>query len=259
MEVPATGNTRVLIKVNVDVTGKHMVNSNFEDLYISVRQKEMRVLTDAQLIWLPDTAASAIYYKEWRVRKQSLERLVAYLSKKNKPLEILEIGCGNGWLAAKLSEDQRTHVIGLDINRVDINQAERVFRRKNLEFICGQFKPGMFKEIKFDIILFAASIQYFPSLNKILADALTCLARNGEIHIIDSPFYKSNEVQNAALRTENYYKDLGYPQMASYYFHHTLINLQQFNYKVLMRPVNLLNRFKIRPFYWIMINHGQLC
>jgi protein-L-isoaspartate O-methyltransferase len=43
------------------------------------------------------------HYHEWQIRKASSNRLVKYLAKKQKILEILEVGCGNGWLSAKLS------------------------------------------------------------------------------------------------------------------------------------------------------------
>jgi ubiquinone/menaquinone biosynthesis C-methylase UbiE len=228
----------------------------FEDLYIDVRRKEKRVLTDCQLMFLPDIEASNFYYKEWQIRKRSSQKLITYLAKKNKPLKILEIGCGNGWLTSKLAAVPNANVIGLDINQVEINQAKRVFKKQNLEFIGDAFKPGMFKETKFDVILFAASIQYFKSLKDILESALTCLAENGEIHIIDSHFYKPVEVGSAIRRTENYYANLGYPEMAAYYFHHTLNDLKQFNYKVLINPRHVFNKIsKKELFYWIVINH----
>ncbi|CAN5138591.1 class I SAM-dependent methyltransferase [soil metagenome] len=234
----------------------NILDPDFEALYINVRYREKRVLTDCQLMFLPEIDANHLHYREWQVRKRSSERLTNYLAKKNKPLKILEIGCGNGWLSSKLSAVPGTRVVGLDINQVEIIQANRVFKKQNLEFIWDSFKPDLFYKAKFDVILFAASIQYFASLPDVLNDALKCLAEKGEIHILDTHFYKINEISKAEQRTANYYSDLGYPEMAAHYFHHSLNGFQQFNYKILADPGSLVNRIsKKEPFYWIAVTH----
>ena len=115
---------------------KHIAKKNsqtlkpdFEDLYIAVRQQEKRIYTDEQLQLLPDI--DHLYYDELKIRKRSSERLIAYLEKKHKYLRILEVGCGNGWLSAKLSNIPNTKVTGLDINQLEIEQANRVFKKDN--------------------------------------------------------------------------------------------------------------------------------
>ncbi|MEI9943399.1 MAG: hypothetical protein WDN26_04195 [Chitinophagaceae bacterium] len=67
--------------------------------------------------------------------------------------------------------------------------------------ICNQ---ACLKDRQFDIIIFAAAIQYFPSLAGIINTALDLLKEDGEIHIIDSHFYHSDEsgcsqIQDAGL------------------------------------------------------------
>jgi ubiquinone/menaquinone biosynthesis C-methylase UbiE len=187
--------------------------SDFADLYIDVRYKEKRVLSDGQVMFLPDIESNHVHFKEWQTRKRSAQRLIDYLTAKNKPLNILEIGCGNGWLSSKLLTIKGSKVTGLDINEPEIMQAKRVFQKDNLQFICGSFNPEMFLIERFDIILFAASIQYFPSVKSILEHAFLCLNKNGEVHIMDTNFYKPNEVADAAKRTEEYYEMLGYPEI----------------------------------------------
>jgi ubiquinone/menaquinone biosynthesis C-methylase UbiE len=228
----------------------------FEYLYSAVRSKEGRALSDEEVARLPDIEASHPQYSEWQVRKRSLLKLVAYLSNKKKPLTILEIGCGNGWLASKLSAIANIEVIGLDINHDEIACAKRIFKKDNLDFVCDDFSPELFKGKQFDIILFAASIPYFSSISSILQQALTSLAPKGEIHIMDTHFYKDNEIAGAKARMENYYNALGYPEMSRYYYHYTLTDLAQFNYDILTDPRSILNRIgKKEPFYWIRIHH----
>ncbi len=263
MEIPPTGDTRVLITATVnrahhnDEPGNMPgINSLFEDLYIDVRRQEKRVYSDCELMFLPDIDPSHIHYKEWQTRKHSSQRLINYLSKKSKPLNILEVGCGNGWLSSKLSAIKNTEVIGLDINHIEIMQAQRVFKKDNLEFVCDSFSPELFDGIKFDIILFAASIQYFPSVKNILQNTFKCLAASGEIHIMDSPFYNPDDISGAMVRAKEYFAMLDCPEMAGYYFYHSLNKLKQFKYKILANPAGILNLIgKKDTFYWISVTN----
>src|SRR5215213_11952226 len=88
----------------------------FEELYISIRKKEQRIYTNEEVALLPDIYPDHIHYHEWQIRKRSSERLINYLSKKNRPLKILEVGCGNGWLSARMAAVDKWEVTGIDIN-----------------------------------------------------------------------------------------------------------------------------------------------
>lgn len=237
-----------------DIAKKRLqtLKPDFEDLYIAVRQQEKRVYTDEQLQLLPDI--DHIYYDEWKIRKRSSERLITYLEKKHKPLRILEVGCGNGWLSAKLSNIPNTRVTGLDINQVEIEQAQRVFKMDNLDFIYDSFNESTFENENFDVIVFAASLQYFPSVINVLKQALTILRHSGEIHIIDTPFYTPLETEKADERSCRYYSALGIPEMAAHYFHHSISEFWGFKYEILFNPSSVFNRlFKKDPFYWVTI------
>lgn len=242
--------------LDTEIMEEEAEGSDFADLYIDVRYKEKRVLSDGQVMFLPDIEANHVHFKEWQTRKRSAQRLIDYLMAKNKPLNILEIGCGNGWLSSKLLTIKGSKVTGLDINEPEIMQAKRVFQKDNLKFICGSFNPEMFLNERFDIILFAASIQYFPSVKSILERAFLCLNKNGEVHIMDTNFYKPNEVADAAKRTEEYYEMLGYPEMAAHYFHHAINDLLPFYHKILFNPKRLINKItKKDPFYWVVVKN----
>lgn len=225
---------------------------DFEELYIAVREHENKIYTDAQLQILPDFD---IYSREWEIRSRSSSRLLAYLERKRKSLRILEVGCGNGWLSAKLADIPNSYVVGLDINREEINQANRVFKKANLDFIYDSFNDNTFDKEKFDVVVFAASLQYFPSVVAVLRQAESLLSRGGEIHIIDTPFYDPVDAAKAAERCSDYYTAMGVPQMAGHYFHHSISEFWGFKFRVLFNPTNLLNRlFKKDPFYWVAIN-----
>jgi len=237
-------------------TGKHIMPSDFETLYIRLREQEGRIYSDEELAQLPEISRSHSHYEEWRIRKDSSQKLITYLKKKNKQLDILEIGCGNGWLSRKLSTIQDSKVIGTDINFTEIQQAARVFQNVlNLHFMYVHVEAGVFKEKKFDCIVFAASVQYFSSLSDTVKKTLRLLKPGGEIHILDSHFYSLDDISEAKHRSVLYYESAGFPEMAAYYFHHSLNELHDFNYSILYDPKNLLNKFipNKNPFYWICI------
>lgn len=240
------------------IKGTELINqADFEDLYIEVRKTENRVYTNEQVKLLPDINQSNQHFNEWKIRKQSINRLIKYIRAKNRPLRILEIGCGNGWLSNKLAEIDQTKVTGLDLNATELNQAIEVFGNKeNLNFFYGTITDIALKSLSFDLIIFAASIQYFPSVSNIISFALSILNKDGEVHIIDSHFYMENEIKSAKYRSETYFKRIGFEQMSQFYFHHRLNDLNCFNYKIKYNPKSFLNQLlKNKMFYWICIKN----
>jgi len=205
-----------------------------EQLYITLRRKEGRIYSDDTVQALPNVPSSHPLYKEWKVRKRSSEKLFNYLRDKNKPLDILEIGCGNGWLSHSLSRLQNSVVKGMDVNRTELEQADRVFDSvPNLTFMYGNIFDNILKQGEFDIVVFAASVHYFKDIKKLVNRVKQILKPGGEIHIIDSPFYNSPaEAELAKERTIAYYTKMEVPEMAQYYNHLTYQSLQVFHPKV---------------------------
>ncbi len=227
---------------------------DFGETYFSLRKKEYRVYTDEELRLLPDITGDHRYAAEWRIRKTSGNRLFEYLRSKRRYLEILEVGCGNGWLCARLSDIPGSMVMGIDICRPELEQAGRVFFDKtNLEF-CNCSLHDVSATKKFDIIVFAASIQYFPSIPEIIQEAMKSLNEGGEIHILDTKFYSETEVIAARKRSADYFKSQGSEEMSCFYFHHELNNLNGFSPSILFNPHNIRNRiFHKGPFHWICL------
>jgi ubiquinone/menaquinone biosynthesis C-methylase UbiE len=232
-------------------------NNSFSDCYLSVRQKEARIMQDEELLLLPETGKDHPHASEWKRRAWSSRQLESYLGKKNRPLSILEVGCGNGWLSNRLSYLPETDILGIDINRTELVQARKVFRdRKNLRFFPGTI-DDLFPSFRFDVILFAASIQYFPDLDITIDKAVQLLEKEGEIHIIDSHFYDRKEVNEARQRSRDYFRTLNEPGMTEFYFHHPFSSLEDYNYRVLYNPKSIFSRMtgNPSPFHWIRIQH----
>ena len=233
----------------------------FERRYIELRSREQRIYSDEELLQLPAIHKEHPHYTEWQVRKRSADKLLERLLQKQKPLQILEVGCGNGWLSKQLVAIHGSKVIGSDVNFTELQQAARVFSHiPNLHFIYGDIRSGLFEEMEFDCIVFAACIQYFPSLPGIVSQALSLLKPGGEMHILDSPFYKPAEIPAARQRTENYYEEAGLPEMATHYFHHTRDELAGIEHELLYDPSALQHFFSKtkNPFPWICIKRRAI-
>lgn len=227
------------------------------DLYLRVREKEGRLYSDDLLARLPSLPNGHPLAGEWRARSASASRLTRYLSRRPEPLRLLDLGCGNGWLSNLLAQPAR-RVVGMDQNHIELRQAARVFSSNpHVCFLEADIFSAPFPLARFDIILLASVIQYFPDLPALLTLLQKYLKPNGEIHIFDSPLYSDAEIDAAHQRTRKYYASLGFPQMADYYFHHKFSELKPFAPQVLYSPRALaLKRLLGRtasPFIWVRL------
>lgn len=248
------------ILTNIRVPGHTRVQDIlFEKTYIITRSLENRLYTDEELMRLPDIAEGHTHYKEWKLRKWSGQRLQRYLAGKKKSMEILEIGCGNGWLSHLMADIRGSEVTGLDINFTELQQAARVFNgAPNLNFVHGDIRNGILEDRLFDYIVFAGTIEYFPFLKKIIHLSLTYLKPGGEVHIIDSRLYYPDRIEQEKKRTLAYYTSLGYPEMADFYFHHSVYDLRPFHHIWMYNPNSFGNRLRRTrsPYPWIRIKNN---
>src|SRR5688572_22129526 len=104
-----------------------LTNSTFEEHYLKLREKEHRVWTIDELKTLPHVAKNSTHAQEWSIRFRSAKKLLAYLKNKKRPLTLLELGCGNGWLSHVLSSSKNSTVVGLDVNLAELKQASQAF------------------------------------------------------------------------------------------------------------------------------------
>lgn len=233
-------------------------DSAFERLYIEVREKEKRIYSDEELTLLPYIDSKHQYAKEWKLRTKTVLRINKYLIKKPSLNSFLELGCGNGWFSAQLALLPQKNVIGLDINEIELTQAARVFQRDRLNFYYGNIFENFFKENSFDAILLNASVQYFPHFKELINHLFFYLKKDGEIHILDTPFYFINEVSKAHQRSTSYYQKIGAPEMSLFYFHRNWEELNEFNYKLMYNPKKdkwkKIFGMEPSPFPWIIIH-----
>jgi len=233
----------------------------FEKLYLELREKENRLFPEHLIRNLPEIPVRHPLQSEWIVRKNSLDRLVRYLVGKNAMKAILEVGCGNGWLSNRLAQKLPVEICGVDVNEFELKQAAGLFTDQRLSFVYASGWKPVFPPAAFDVIILASSIQYFPDLKGLVDTLLEFNTLDGEIHILDSPFYNSAQESEAAQkRSRDYFNSLGLPQMTGNYFHHTFNTVVDFNVSMMYNPTSLASRFRkkimrspLSPFPWLRI------
>lgn len=229
----------------------------FEDIYIKVRRAEQRIYEPGEISKLPVVPRDHVHHGEWKLRRESLNELLKYLKFRSHLSRIMDLGCGNGWLTAAIAETfPRKSIHGVDLNHFELDQARSVFEFPNLNYTyLDIFKPVPHAG-EYDMVLIVSTIQYFPHLDKLIDRLMEILSENGEIHILDSPLYASDQNTLARERSEEYYRQLGYPEMMQNYFHHKKETLFKYNPDILYDPPRGLEKMFTRrrnPFPWFRI------
>ena len=202
-----------------------------------------RIYTDHEVAHLPSINNDHSYHNEWKSREHSTKRLLKQVQQAGSWVNILEVGCGNGWLAARLASITSGEVIGIDINVRELWQAQRVFTQlTNLDFVAADISDRFMPDKQFDIIVFAASIEYFSSLRTVITTAMKHLTLMGQIHILDSPIRASKDT--FAKKQE----------ATDLYIHH-MGDLEAFQHKIIYDPGAWINKLfaKWDPFFHIII------
>lgn len=238
--------------------------SQLEKSYLDARKKEGRIYSNEILAKLPFIHREHPLINEWRIRQASMKSLIKYFLR-YKNLEILDLGCGNGWLANRISGRTDNFVFAMDVNKTELEQGACVFLNNNrLKFLYGDIFEKVLPEESLDTVIISSAIQYFKEPKGLIKRLFKLLKPSGEIHILDTNFYNGGELEAAKQRTALYYKKLGYPDMARFYHNHKWAELDEFNYKIMNklafkigRRINKVFNLRISPFPWIIIKSAD--
>lgn len=226
----------------------------FAKNYRQLREQEGRSLSVKQIRRLPDYEPRDTSHREWQIRKRSVNRFLDYLKSKKEPLRILEVGCGNGFLS-HLMASEGNMVCGVDVAMDELQMAVKAFGHTNITWYCADILSTNLPEEPFDMIVFSASLQYFPEPDKAIRRCKNILTAMGEIHVFDTPFYREEEKSAARLRSETHFNQKNVPGFSAFYFHHTLETLGIESGKMQIIRSGFLSRITGRqiPFPWLII------
>jgi SAM-dependent methyltransferase len=158
--------------------------------YRIVREREGRRTAPERRAALPDVPKLDPHADEWSIRRQSYTHLLGRgLFNSSRPLHVLDLGAGNGWLSHRLTVLGH-HVVALDELDDDADglgacrDYPAQFPAVQADFDRLPFEPG-----QFDVVLFNGSLHYSSDPMSTLAEAMRMLTRRGAIAVIDSPMF----------------------------------------------------------------------
>jgi SAM-dependent methyltransferase len=159
--------------------------------YRVVREREgYRVSRPEYYRRLPTVPPDDPHAPEWRLRRESYERLHGLPAVASEPIRVLDVGAGNGWLSHRLASlgHQVVAVDRLD-DELDGLGACRHYATQFVpvlaDFDALPFAPG-----QFDLVVFNGSLHYSLNVAASLARAHRMLVPGGALAVMDSPMFR---------------------------------------------------------------------
>jgi SAM-dependent methyltransferase len=168
--------------------------------YELVRAAESRGSTDpAYYLALPFQDLTGKLSSQWKIRAVTFRYIERHIleplaARRGRPLRILDLGAGNGWLSYRLS------LLGHQPVAVDILVNEHDGLGAAMHY--ANHLPSMFPRVQasldrlpfqnaaFDLAIFNASFHYSTHYATTLAEALRCTRKDGRVVIADTPWYR---------------------------------------------------------------------
>jgi ubiquinone/menaquinone biosynthesis C-methylase UbiE len=110
-----------------------------------------------------------------------------------RPLDILDLGAGNGWMSYRLS--LRNHcptALDIFVDERDGLLAARHYPQP-FPLIEAEFDHLPFHANSFDMAIFNSSLHYSTDYVRTLSEVGRCLRRSGAVVVLDSPVYRRKE------------------------------------------------------------------
>jgi len=163
--------------------------SQFIEDYERIRRSEGRGSQSAT--WyrdLPFPSQGTPFADDWRIRGKSYQTLLTLLTS-TKPLNILDLGAGNGWLSNRLAE-QGHCVAAVDLltNSFDGLGAQQNYTT-HFTAIQAEYDHLPFDNNQFDVVIYNGSLHYALDYICTLQEARRVLRAHGHVTIMDSPVY----------------------------------------------------------------------
>jgi SAM-dependent methyltransferase len=175
------------------------IRKQFLKDYSRIRRAEGRGSPDPEYFRaLPYRDLTGNNSAQWAIRARSYRHFETYVlpaieKDAGRPLDILDLGAGNGWMSYRLTlRHHRT--VALDIF-ADQSDGLRAIRHYPLGFpaVEAEYDRLPFSAASFDLAIYNASIHYSADYRRTLAEMRRCLRPGGQFAIIDSPVYQIPE------------------------------------------------------------------
>ena len=167
--------------------------------YSHIRQAEGRGSDDPEYFRaLPFRDLTGKNSGQWSIRARTWQHFERFVleeieSRTRRPLHILDLGAGNGWMSYRLTLREHKPV-ALDVFS-DCSDGLRSTCHYPRRFPCveAEFDDLPFRDGAFDLAIYNSSIHYSTDYRRTLSEARRCLGSSGQVVIMDSPVYKLSE------------------------------------------------------------------
>lgn len=174
---------------------RHTALQRFIDQYAAIRQAEGWGSDEAAYYGaLPFEDRSGLHVAVWRQRARQYRRLIEWViepleRQANRPLHILDVGAGNGWLAYRLAQ-RGHHVAAIDLqtNARDGLGAHRYYDAAFLP-VQAEFDHLPFETGQADVLIYNGVLHYSTDYTVTLREAWRVLTPPGCVVVLDSPVY----------------------------------------------------------------------
>lgn len=171
----------------------------FTEDYLRIRRAEGRGSDDPEYYFaLPYRDLSGALSAQWATRGRTYQYFESRILpgiEGGRPLDLLDLGAGCGWMSYRLSA--RGHrVVAVDLltdDREGLGAARHYLARTRFARASAEFDSLPFAGARFDAALFNASLHYSADYFRTLKEAKRCVRPRGHIVILDSPVYRRRE------------------------------------------------------------------
>ncbi|WP_420645233.1 methyltransferase domain-containing protein [Candidatus Leptofilum sp.] len=192
--------------------------AQFRQEYETVRQREGRGSDD------PAFYRKLPFVNEagWAFRARSFETLIAQVIRpfthhqQNRPLHILDLGAGNGWLSNRLAaEGHELTAVDLGINMRDGLGAKAHYQTK-FTAVQAEFDHLPLDDAQVDLVIFNAAFHYSVNYEQTLQEATRVLRPEGWVVVMDTAVYQqqSSGQQMVAEREAAFTQKYGFASNA---------------------------------------------
>ena len=138
---------------------------------------------------------------DWQIRRETYHHLLGHvLATGPRPLHVLDLGAGSGWLSHRLAAlgHRAVAVDALD-DEVDGLGATRHYKTA-FPVVQADFDALPFAPAQFDLVVFNGSLHYSPDMAGTLERAHRMLAPGGALVVMDSPMFPSDRDGSLMVR-----------------------------------------------------------
>jgi SAM-dependent methyltransferase len=199
-----------------------MDRRTFLEQYAIIRHAEGRGSDDpAYYRALPYRDLSGKNAGQWKIRACSYRCfehsvLRPEARRLRRPLRILDLGAGNGWMSHRIAT-QGHNTVALDIftDRLD-GLGAICHYDAHISGVAAEFDRLPFCAESFDLVVFNSSFHYSSDYRKTLLETRRCLKTTGLLIVIDSPVYEAREhgERMRAERQKYFESTYGFPSDA---------------------------------------------